>query len=124
MGNNNFEAKKAIVLAGNSKIYKNWSEHSNITKEDFIEALEWLCADPLNEYGLMTREIGLTPNGIVRLGRAYSKGLLCAFYLNGELWGGATFTRPCLTDTDRKWSEDGKTIKEHHQISLSCRDRV
>jgi len=29
MGNNNFEAKKAIVLAGNSKIYKNWSEHSN-----------------------------------------------------------------------------------------------
>ena len=33
--NNNFETKKKIILAGNSKIFNNWAEHSKITKEQF-----------------------------------------------------------------------------------------
>lgn len=125
MNNNNFETKKEIVLAGNSKIFNNWAEHSSVTKEDFIEALEWLCADPLNAEGKMTREIGLTPDGIVKLDRRYSKGGMCAFYLEGELWGGAVFKRPCTNDREKLFSFDGgKTVEETHKISLSCKDRI
>lgn len=125
MNNNNFETKKEIVLAGNSKIFNNWAEHSNITKDDFIEALGWLCNDPLNAEGKMTREIGLTPKGIVKLDRRYGEGGMCAFYLEGELWGGAVFTRPCENEREKLFSFDGgKNVEERHKISLSCKDRV
>ena len=58
--NHFFETKKKIVLAGESRIFNNWKEHSTITREEFLEALEWVCSDPLKEDGRMTREIGLT----------------------------------------------------------------
>lgn len=122
---NNFETKKKIVLAGNSKVFRNWSAHSNITKEDFINALEWLCADPLDTKGRMTREIGLTPNGIVKLTRWYGYNNLCSFYHNEEVWSGAIFKRPCKNDREKMFSLDGgKTVEERHKISLSCKDRV
>lgn len=34
-----FEIKKKIVLAGDSRIFNNWKEHSSITVENFIDAL-------------------------------------------------------------------------------------
>ena len=37
---NYFEVKKNIVLTGNSRIFNNWAEHSSITADDFIVALE------------------------------------------------------------------------------------
>ena len=64
--NHFFETKKKIVLAGESRIFNNWKEHSTITREEFLEALEWVCSDPLKEDGRMTREIGLTPTRIIR----------------------------------------------------------
>ena len=63
--NHFFETKKKIVLAGESRIFNNWKEHSTITREEFLEALEWVCSDPLKEDGRMTREIGLTPTRII-----------------------------------------------------------
>lgn len=32
---NNFEIKKKIVLAGDSRIFKDWEAHSTITMDDF-----------------------------------------------------------------------------------------
>lgn len=121
---NNFEIKKKIVLSGNSEIFKNWSEHSNITKEDFIEALEWLCNDPLDESGRMTREIGLTPDRIVKLSRGYTWFGKVMLYLNGRVWCGAQFTRPCQNEHEKLFSLDGKNVQERHKISLCCRARV
>ena len=39
---NYFEVKKNIVLTGNSRIFNNWAEHSSITADDFIVALEYV----------------------------------------------------------------------------------
>ena len=66
---NYFEVKKNIVLTGNSRIFNNWAEHSSITADDFIVALEWVCDDPLDANGMLTREIALAPDGIVKLRR-------------------------------------------------------
>ena len=66
---NYFEVKKNIVLTGNSRIFNNWAEHSSITADDFIVALEWVCDDPLDANGMLTREIANAPDRIVKLRR-------------------------------------------------------
>ena len=112
----NFEIKKKIVLAGNSKIFNNWKEHSSITVENFIDALEWLCEDQFDEYGRTTREIGLEPNRVVRLCAIYDKLTGCAGYVDIEelknsglhkWWEGALF-------------DDGF----RHKIMLSAKENV
>ena len=98
--NHFFETKKKIVLAGESRIFNNWKEHSTITREEFLEALEWVCSDPLKEDGRMTREIGLTPTRIIKLHRCYGVDGICTFYCDwkfqngksyGRLWNGEIF---------------------------------
>lgn len=102
--NHFFETKKKIVLAGESRIFNNWKEHSTITREEFLEALEWVCSDPLKEDGRMTREIGLTPTRIIKLHRCYGVDGICTFYCDwkfqngksyGRLWNGEFFEKPC-----------------------------
>jgi len=66
---NNFEIKKKIVLSGGSRIFNNWAAHSTITLDEFVSALEWVCADPMDDNGKMTREIALAPDRIVKLRR-------------------------------------------------------
>ena len=57
---NYFEVKKNLVLTGNSRIFNNWAEHSSITADDFIVALEWVCDDPLDANGMLTRAVSYT----------------------------------------------------------------
>ena len=121
---NAFLAKRKAVIEGKSAIFKDWQAHSTITKEEFIEALDWLCSDPLDKKGRLTREIGLTPSGIIKLNRVYNNVGLCAFYYEGELWCGAKFTVPCRTEKERIFSLDGENLEFLQKISLSCKDRV
>lgn len=121
---NDFEIKAKIVGAGNSKVFKEWSKHSNITKEDFIAALRWLCADPMNADGKMTREIGLSPSMIVKLTRCYGKDGLCSFYKDGVLWSGERFERQPKSEKELRFADKNGVISEIHMISLSCKDRV
>lgn len=116
---NYFEVKKNIVLAGNSRIFNNWAEHSSITADDFIAALEWVCGDPLDENGMLTREIALAPDRIVKLRRIndHHTGITSFYKFEGDnggengklgtIWGGEVF-------------DDGFMRK----ISLSAKDRV
>lgn len=114
---NTFEAKKKIVLSGTSRIFNDWAEHSTITQKDFLAALEWLCKDPLDDKGRLTREIALAPERIVKLRRSYDRFGMTTFYEfptdnNGSgnlgwLWSGEKFP-------------DGFIYK----ISLSAKDRV
>ena len=53
---NNFEVKKKIVFAGNSRIFNDWAAHSTITMADFISALQWVCEDALDESGKLCLE--------------------------------------------------------------------
>ena len=114
---NYFDAKKSIVLAGNSRIFNDWAAHSTITMDDFISALQWVCKDALDENGKLTREIALAPDRIVKLRRVNDRFGMTAFYEypcdNGgtgslaSLWNGEMFP-------------DGFVRK----ISLSAKDRI
>lgn len=112
-----FETKKKIVLAGDSRIFKDWAAHSTITMDEFISALQWLCEDELDKNGKLTREIALAPDRIVKLRRVNDSLGMTAFYEYprdngsdgelGSLWSGEKFP-------------DGFVRK----ISLSVKDRI
>ena len=114
---NNFEIKKKIVLAGNSRIFNDWAAHSSITMDEFISALQWVCEDALDESGKLTREIALAPDRIVKLRRVNDRSGMTAFYEYpcdnggagslGALWNGEKFP-------------DGFI----HKVTLSAKDRV
>lgn len=114
---NNFEIKKQIVLAGNSRIFNDWVAYSTITMDNFISALQWVCEDALDESGKLTREIALSPNRIVKLRRVNDRSGMTAFYEYpcdnggagslGALWNGEKFP-------------DGFI----HKVTLSAKDRV
>lgn len=116
MAMNNFEIKKKIVLAGDSRIFKDWAAHSTVTVDDFVTALEWVCEDALDENGKLTREIALAPDRIVKLRRSNDRFGMTAFYeypidnggngALGSLWSGEKFPdgfvrKICLSAKDR-----------------------
>ena len=114
--------EKTFIFNPNSQIFQNWKDHSTITEEEFVAALSWLHDDPRDEQGRMTREIGLSPTGILRLTRAYTDQGLCYFYNNGELWNGEHFTTPCRTEKEKRFSADGENLITFHKITLSPED--
>ena len=114
--------EKSFIFNPNSQIFQNWKSHSTITEEEFVSALKWLHGDPRDEQGRMTREIGLSPTGILRLTRAYTDQGLCYFYNNGELWNGEHFTTPCRTEKEKRFSADGENLITLHKITLSPED--
>ena len=114
--------EKTFTFNPNSKIFLNWCEHSTITEEEFAEALRWLHDDHRDEQGRMTREIGLTPTGILKLTRTYTNDGRCFFYNNGELWNGEHFSTPCRTEKEKRFSADGENLVTFRKISLSPED--
>ena len=114
--------EKTFIFNPNSKIFKNWCEYSTITEAEFIEALAWLHGDPRDDQGRMTREIGLAPEGILRLTRTYTNDGRCYFYHNGELWNGEHFSTPCRTEKEKRFSADGENLITPHKITLSPED--
>ncbi|MHA2719558.1 hypothetical protein [Streptococcus agalactiae] len=61
---NNFEIKKKIVEEGNSELFELWQKAGLLTKEEFLDLLEWVCDDPMPE-GRLTREVGLFRTGYI-----------------------------------------------------------
>ena len=114
---NSFEIKKKIVLAGDSRIFKDWAAHSTITMDEFVSALQWVCEDALDKNGKLTREIALAPDRIVKLRRSNDRFGMTAFYeypsdnggdgVLGSLWSGERFP-------------DGFIYK----VTISAKDRV
>lgn len=91
---------------------------------EFLEDLERVCGlEDSYTVERMTREIGLTPTGIVRLQRVNdAHGNLVGFYRqDGNIWDGASFEVPC-TEAEKPFY--GDTIKEWQKISILCRDRI
>ncbi len=124
--NNNFDIKKKIVQKGGSAVFKNWKQLvPSLTETEFLDNLEWLCSDPgvmVEGRWIATREIGLTPAGIVHLQRTREGCLTYFRYMNGRLWYGASFRVP-LTDKDA--SKYGVSeMNMVYKISLSPYDRV
>ena len=114
--------EKSFIFNPNSQIFQNWKSHSTITEEEFVSALKWLHGDPRDEQGRMTREIGLTPTGILRLTRTYTNDGRCYFYHNGKLWSGEHFTTPCRNEKEKRFSADGENLTTFHKITMSPED--
>ena len=114
--------EKKFIFNPNSQIFQNWQEHSTITEEEFVSALGWLHDDPRDEQGRMTREIGLTPTGILRLTRTYTNDGRCYFYHDGELWNGEHFTTACRNEKEKAFSADGENLITFRKITLSPDD--
>ena len=120
-----FEIKRKIVDSGDSYIFKNWQKLvPSLAKSDFLIALYWLCEDPLTVHGKLTREIGLTNNGLVKLRRVHNEyENFIGFYSceNGELWGGDSFLIPC---SNKNYADENGMTKTHMKVSISARDRI
>lgn len=121
----NYKIKEKIVRSGESKIFKHWASISNITEADFLDALKWLCEDPKNggpRKNLLTREIALSPKGIIRLHRQYFQdGSGPVLYKDGFFWGGEVFTSPC---DNPDYADENGMIKTIQKICLSAIERV
>lgn len=127
-----YEIKEKIVRKGESKIFANWKELvPALTEDEFLENLRWVCDDPCENgdgTGRLTREIGLTKDGIVHLWRA--NGLITVFRRkDGSLWSGDVFTVPFtekfIKNADKHKKQYGcETIDILYKIGLSARDRV
>lgn len=122
---NRYEIMERKVKAGNSEVFREWSELARVSPEEFLEALKWVCEDPENggrTGNRITREIALTPNGITRLRVEYGIDDISALYdEDGKFWGGATFRVPC--DKPDFADEDGM-IPQTFKLCLNCRDRI
>lgn len=65
----NFSTKKQLVENGKSKVFNNWHKMFGISKDEFLENLEWVCNDPQNgksavsnKHNGLTREIAIKAN--------------------------------------------------------------
>ena len=121
----NLEIKLNLIMSGKSRILENWRQLvPSITPEAFADAVRWLCADERDDHGRLTREVGLTRDGLVYINRVYDRGTgLCSMYRgdNGRLWTGDGFRVPC--DNPLYADPDGM-MWTHQKISISADDRI
>lgn len=133
-----FEVKKKIVLAGNSAVFNNWREVTSgkLTEGAFLSGLEWLCADPLDEYGRVTRALALNGDGtLAKLSyyRAVSlKYGTCSTVLRyaensgknreGDQWNGSVFTTK-LAPAEAMFYGKAE-IREHAKIAIGSKDQI
>lgn len=119
--NNCFEIKEKLIFSGRSRVFKSWQQLvPTLTEEAFAEAVKWVCSDPAKEGEKLTREIGLTRSGIVRLKRVYSY-LTEIRYEDGRLWTGDFFRVPC---SDRRYADKDGMAEVNLKLQLSARDQV
>lgn len=119
-----FDAKKKIIMSGNSTVFASWKKLlPNLTEEMFAEAVKWVCDDPaVQSGGKLTREIGLTKAGIMKLNRHNLKnGMTEIRHENGKLWTGDSFRVPC---SNPDFADEDGMISERVKLSLSARDHV
>jgi len=100
-----FEAKKRLVEKGKSVVFNEFNSEVNVSKEDFIKALEWLEADPMikvNDEERISREVGFDIDGKVIYGERYynDKGDYVVTYPVDLKLGALDFPRRRLTKKD------------------------
>ena len=125
----NFEIKKKIVLSGGSRVFSEWSKHSTITVDDFIDALDWLCDDPLNDRNQCTRDIALSPTGIKRLYRRYYDDTSFAGWVDSadksvapHRWEGEIFQQELIDHDKKMWGCD--TIPVRRILTITVKEHI
>lgn len=117
-----YQAIERKVRNEECKILNRWKTHSTVTDDEFLEGVKWILEDPFDERNRLTREIALSPTGIVYLDRIYDdrRGMM-VFSHNGETWSGEHFEVE-TSEKDRKMY--GDTITLNFKICLNARDPI
>lgn len=128
---NNFDIKKKIISSGNSKIFNNWHEVAEISENEFLEALKWVCEDPCDDNNYETRSMGLvvtedTKNRQIVKSNPEQAKMLSLTYNPENIRGSIKkLTRHYDNATGKVEFFDKETNKSWEgNIILSCRDRV
>ena len=74
MRHTELETKIWLTETGKSRIFENWHKFTGVSKDEFIEALKWLDADPGEKYDngvflITTRFIGCKEDGTLVRGK-------------------------------------------------------
>jgi hypothetical protein len=123
---NGFDYKKKLIENDMSKVLKEWQKYSSITKEDFLQAVEWVCRDTFDEFNRETRKIGLESDRIVKLGvRHYFDGPTIFYDIeSGLTWGGAVFKFPAKTEKEKIFADNDGMFISNRKVCLSARDKI
>ena len=112
---NNFLAKKKRVENGVSELFNSWAL-AHINKEEFLENLEWVCQDSLDENGNLTRAMVLMAD---HFGEPDENGI-------EEMYGKIIKVDRSSGNDPRFWKVWGTKDTPVHNLEahLSCRDRI
>lgn len=119
-----YDIAEKIVKAGNSQVFDYWNKFGQVTQEEFMEAVKWLCDDPMPN-GQITREVELEGVGYMDYDRVirFPSGKPRLVKLDRERVIGKEFALDQVIYT--RHDEKGKFKRRvFPQISLNCRDRI
>lgn len=117
-----YQAIERKVKSGECQILNVWKTHSTVTDDDFLKGVEWILKDPFDERNRLTREIALSPTGIVYLDRIYDDwhGMM-VFSHNGQTWKGELFE----VETEEKYKKMyGDTFMRSFELRLNAKDPI
>lgn len=106
--------KEEIVKSDKSWMLKEWQKHSSITKEQFLDALKWVCSEKYNA-------AGLTKTGWIKLRWHHERSGTILRELSGLAWAGDRFPVEVREDLKAYY---GDTVDVVQKIALSSWDRV
>ena len=104
-------------------LLKDWQKHSTITEKDFFSLMEWLTEDPMDQNGKLTRAVGLTRTGGVKLHYVYTGSELRALY--GEdrrLFTGSTFYFEPRNEHEALFAGSDGMIHQNQKIAVNLFD--
>lgn len=117
-----YQAIERKVKSGECQILNVWKTLSTVTDDDFLKGVEWILKDPLDERNRLTREMALSPTGIVYLDRIYDDwhGMM-VFSHNGQTWKGELFEVE-TEEKDKKMY--GNTFMRSFELRLNAKDPI
>lgn len=115
MDTRQYEIFMNILNADKSEVFKEWHRLSGITKEEFADALKWICEDYRNY-------AGLTPTGWVKVHRYTERCGEVFRTMDGRYWGGASFERDLDEEEQRFWGTKRGTF--FRRIKIAAFDKI
>lgn len=110
-----YEIKMGILESGKSERLKDWQKNSTITKEQFAEAIAWICEDSKNY-------AALTPTGWEKIHRVDGFEVSSFRHPDGRIWDGSWFDVPLSEKEQAFYGVTHMPVRQ--MIAISSRDRI
>lgn len=108
-----YKTMMRVLEAGQSQILENWQKHSTITKDEFADAIAWVCEDRRNY-------AALTSTGWKKIQRKKEGQLEVFRTLDGMIWEGEEFDMELTPEQLAVWGPWKTTQK----IAISSMDKI